>query len=295
MAKIISRIAGGMGNQLFSYSAARRLALVNNAELILDDTSGFTRDYRFCRHYQLDHFNITSRKATKSERLEPLSRIRRFAKRAYNRRRPFEDRKYIQQKGVNFDHRLIKFKPRGTTYIEGYWQSEKYFLDVEQTLRADLRIIPPIDSPNLAIASAIQRRVAVAVHIRFFDAPQANETNNISKDYYIRSIAEMERFVPNAHYFIFSDRPNAARSQLKLPANRMTCISNNNGDINAYADLWLMSKCNHFIIANSTFSWWGAWLAETTNKCVITPRGEVHDGIMSWGFDGLLPDKWIKI
>lgn len=293
--KIIPRIFGGLGNQLFCYAAARRLALVNNAELVLDDVSGFVRDHAYQRCCQLDHFNIPCRRATPAERMEPLSRVRRYLKRATNRRRPFQERSYIQQEVIDFDPRLLTIKLRGTVYLEGYWQSEQYFNDVEATIRQDLRIIPPTDEINLAIAGRIRSCLAVAVHMRFFDAPLEQEVNNLPGDYYVRAVARMETMAPDAHYFVFSDQPATARARIPLPEDRMTLVSHNQGDENAYADLWLMSQCQHFIIANSTFSWWGAWLAGHAGKQVIAPRFEMREGKMSWGFEGLLPKEWIKL
>lgn len=292
---VISRILGGLGNQLFAYAAARRLALVNDAELILDHVSGLERDFAYQRHYQLDHFNIPCRKAAPAERLEPVSRVRRYFKRAINRLRPFETRSYIQQEGIDFDPRLLAIKPRGTVYLEGYWQSEQYFKDVESVIREELRIIPPKDEINRAMAGRIRGCQAVALHVRFFDTPQELGVNNAPGDYYTRAVARMDTLVPGAHYFVFSDQPAAARDRIPLPDGRITLISHNQGDENAYADLWLMTQCQHFIIGNSTFSWWGAWLAEHAGKQVIAPGFEMREGKMSWGFGGLLPEAWLKL
>ena len=292
---VITRIVGGLGNQLFCYSAARRLALVNNAQLVIDNVSGFVCDSAYQRHYQLDHFSISSRKATFFERLEPFSRARRFVKRRFNQHLPFEVRGYIQQSGNDFDTRLLDVKPRGCVYVEGYWQSETYFKDVESTIRLDLQIIPPTNILNLKMASQMCDCLAVAVHVRFFDAPHEGTTNNAPCDYYARAVAAMELLAPNAHYFIFSDRPDDARVKIPLPDDRVTCVSHNLGDENAYADLWLMTQCQHFIIANSTFSWWGAWLATHADKQVIAPGFAMGEGKMSWGFKGLLPKEWIKL
>jgi hypothetical protein len=297
--KFVTRIFGGLGNQLFAYSAARRLALANNAELVIDDISGFRYDIQYQRQYQFDHFAIPCRKATAAERLEPFSRIRRNLLRRWNARRPFEQRRYIQQQGIDFDPRLLTLRPSGTLYLEGYWQSEGYFMDVESQIREDLRIIPPNDDANQQMAARIQNQVAVAVHVRFFDDPEQSSpsqsaANNAPGDYYLRAIAEMEQRVPGAHYFLFSDRPDAARARIPLPDERITLVYHNQGDAMAYADLWLMTQCQHFIIANSTFSWWGAWLSTNPNKVVIAPGFEKRDGKMFWGFAGLLPGRWIK-
>lgn len=293
--KLILRIFGGLGNQLFCYAAARRLALGNNAELVLDDVSGFLYDRDYQRNYQLDHFNIPCRKATAAERLEPFSRVRRYLKRRWNQRLPFVQRAYLVQDGIDFDPRLLQVKPQGTVYLEGYWQSEDYFKDVEATIRQDLQIKPPTDATNLAMAAQICNSTAVAVHVRFFDEPQALGSNNAPGDYYSRAVEKMDSLVPDAHYFVFSDQPDAARARIPLPYERVTLVSHNRGDEHAYADMWLMTQCRHFIIANSTFSWWGAWLAEFAGKQVIAPNPIGMASNSSWRSVGLLPHQWIQL
>jgi len=293
--KLIPRIFGGIGNQLFCYAAARRLAMVNNAELVLDDVSGFTYDSEYQRHYQLDHFSIRCRKATPAERLEPFSKLRRALKRRFNQYLLFEKRRYLVEDGIDYDPRLLHYQLRGIVYLEGYWQSENYFKDVETTIRQDLHMKPPIDAVNLAIAGQIRTCAAIAVHVRFFEEPESASINNAPSDYYRSAIEMMERLAPTAHYFIFSDRPAAARALIPLPDDRVTLVAHNQGDENAYADLWLMTLCQHFIIANSTFSWWGAWLAKHPDKQVIAPGFEKRSGTSWWGFDGLLPVDWIKL
>ncbi len=293
--KLIPRIFGGLGNQLFCYAAARRLALANNAELVLDDVSGFAYDDVYQRHHQLDHFNIPCRKATPAERLEPFHRVRRYLKRRWNQRKPFAQRAYLVQEGIDYDPRLLHFKPQGTVYLEGYWQSEDYFKDMEASIRQDLQIKPPTDAANLAMAEQIRGGTAVAVHVRFFDEPHATGINNAPGDYYTRAVALMETLAPGAHYFVFSDQPATAHARIPLPYDRVTLVAHNQGDENAYADLWLMTQCQHFIIANSTFSWWGAWLAAQPAKQVIAPGFEMRQGKMWWGFKGLLPSEWIKL
>lgn len=298
--QVVSHLCGGLGNQLFAYAAARRLALANNAELVLDHISGFRYDTQYQRHYQLAHFNIPCRTATAAERLEPFARVRRYLLRRWNTRRPFEQRRYLVQEGIDFDPRLLTLRPSGTLYLEGYWQSVGYFKDVDPQIREDLCFIPPKDDANQQMAAHIQNHVAVALHVRFFDEPEQSSpsqsaANNAPGDYYQRAIAEMEQRVPGAHYFLFSDRPDAARARIPLPDERITLVHHNQGDLMAYADLWLMSQCQHFIIANSTFSWWGAWLAANPNKIVIAPGFEKRVGASSWGFRGLLPGDWLKV
>ena len=163
MPKIIPRLFGGLGNQLFIFAAARRLALANHAELVIDAVTGFAHDTLYQRHYQLNHFNIPCRMATAAERLEPFGRLRRKILCQWNKRKPFEQRSYLaQDANVDFDPRLLHFNPRGTAYLEGYWQSEGYFKDVAVTIRQDLQIKPPTDAVNLAITLAQLRRWSVS-------------------------------------------------------------------------------------------------------------------------------------
>lgn len=295
VAKVIVRISGGIGNQLFSYSAIRRLSIVNETELVIDNITGFTLDHQYKRKYQLDHFHIPCRKATLAEQMEPLSRMRRMFKRKLNLLRPFVKRTYIQQEGLDFDPRLLSIKPQGTTYVEGYWQSEEYFKDVASIIRQELQIKPPIDAINLEMAEKIRCCNAVAIHVRFFDQPQIYGLNNAPVDYYTRAVALMESLVHSAHYIIFSDLPDAARARIPLPDARVTVVTHNQGDELAYADLWLMTQCKHFIIANSTFSWWGAWLSKSKDKIVIAPGNIINAEVMKWGFKGLLPNNWVKL
>lgn len=263
-------------------------------ELVIDDVTGFVRDLQYRRRYALDHFQIPCRKATAAERLEPFERYRRGVMKWLSRRKPFEKRRYVEQEGLDFDERLLSLKVRGTLYLDGLWQSEGYFKDVERTIREDLKIIPPTDAHNQRMAEEIRSSEAVALHVRWFDAPGGTATHNISVDYYQRAIALMESTIDSPHYFLFSDDPEAARAKLSLSEARVTFVSHNRGDENAYADLWLMSQCKHFITANSTFSWWGAWLGLHKEKIIVTPDLMI-EGKAAWGFKGLIPDEWIRV
>lgn len=287
-AKVIARIKGGLGNQLFCYAAARRLALANGAELVIDDVTGFVRDAQYRRRYMLDNFSIPARKATPAERMEPLERYRRGLAKWLSRRRPFAERPYLEQEGLSFDPRLLSLKVREQVYLDGYWHSENYFKDCEEALRKDLRITPPSDLENQRMAGQISSGNSVALHVRWFEAPGAPEILNASVEYYRRAIEFMDGKLGGPRYFLFSDNPEAAKARLALPEGRVTEISHNRGDAAACADLWLMSRCSNFIIANSTFSWWGAWLGENTDKIVVAPKS-------GFANDDAVPEAWHRI
>ena len=165
---------------------------------------------------------------------------------------------------------------------------------MEQIIREDLEIIQPTDMKNQRMAEEIRGSHAVALHVRWFDPPNSQATHNVSAQYYQRAIALMERKIRTPRYFLFSDDPDAAHSTIALPQGRVTFVAHNRGDENAYADLWLMTQCRHFITANSTFSWWGAWLGGAKEKIVMTPELKTS-GKTAWGFKGLIPDDWIRV
>jgi hypothetical protein len=181
------------------------------------------RDGLYRRTYLLDGFGIPCRKATSAERLEPFERLRRAVAKWVNRRRPFFKRWYLEQEGIEFDPRLLDYRVSGTVYLDGLWQSEGYFKDVEAVIRRDLEIVPPPDEAARRLAARILEADAVAVHVRWFDPPGSEpRCTTYPVGYYQRAMAEMERRVDKPLYVLFSDDPEAARSMLALPSRAGT-------------------------------------------------------------------------
>lgn len=295
MRKIVVRLKGGLGNQLFCYAAARGVAVRNGLELVIDNVSGFVRDQKYCRSYSLANFKIPARLAKPSERLEPFERYRRAIAKWRARRIPFEKRSYLEQEFRDFDARLLTLKPRGNMYIDGLWQSEGYFKDIESVIRQELTFRAPSDQAN----QDMFRRIVssgnpVALHVRWFDDQDAVErSHNLTAAYYERALAFIRSNIDHPHFFLFSDNPTATVSNLSLSEGSYTVVSHNVKTESAYADMWLMSQCRHFITANSTFSWWGAWLGEREDSMVIAPDPNLLSANNAWGLEGLLPKKWI--
>ncbi len=296
--KLITRIKGGLGNQLFCYASARRLALVNNAELVIDDVSGFAYDKKYKRSYALDVFNIQARKAKSSERFLPFERVRRAIIKRMSQYFPLGERRYIFQNSVKFSPELLELRLQpGMTYFDGFGQSERYFLDVEEVIRNDLKIAPPSDELNQEMAEKIRSSEAVALHVRWFDSHDSESQNNISIAYYRDAIEKILEVVNQPHFFIFSDNAVATKGKLEniMAGLNKTFVNHNQSESMAYADMWLMTLCKHFVIANSTFGWWAAWLGEEKGKSqVIVSALEIpaSNNITAWGFEGQIPDRW---
>ena len=277
------RIIGGLGNQLFSYAAARRLALTNNAELLVDQISGFKTD-SFGRNFVLHHFNLHENLVSGHE-LFVRSRYFRGMLKIFSRMLPFSFRPFLVEKGNDFDEQLLKLKLKHNVFIQGYWQSEQYFKDIEPQIREEFKIITNPGAEAGALCRQIQNAEAVALHIR-----REQISRPLPVNYYEDAIELLVQHVFRPHLFVFSDMPAWAREHIRFEYPTVYVERSQDDDGGGWIDLWLMSHCQHFIIANSTFSWWGAWLSKNPEKLVFYP--EFFD---NWGHIGLIPDGWIPI
>jgi len=299
--RLIAQIKGGIGNQLFCYASARRLAFANNAELVVDVISGFSKDHLYKRQYSLDIFHIDAPKANLWQRMEPFGRLRRGIKRRLNKMLPLSRRRYIFQEGVQFDPEMLSLRlQKGDTYFDGFGQSEDYFSDIESIIRNDLTFKPPLDAQNQKVSSAIQSSNSVAIHVRWFNPSNQGSGDHVALQYYQEAISRIIAVVANPHFFIFSDQMEITKKLLGslLSQYSVAYVEHNDSEKMAYADLWLMSQCQHFIIANSTFSWWGAWLGEKKNISQIYAPGKYvnpNQSVTAWGFEGLIPDRWVTL
>jgi hypothetical protein len=273
--------------------------MVNDAELVLDAITGFKYDHLYHRNYALGSFHIPARMATSQEQMVPLGRFRRLIERKISERKPLAKRRYIEQVGVDFDPDIVTLRlQEGSTYFDAFGQSERYFADIRQLLLKDLVMSSPSDRTNLEMAKQIGASTSVAVHMRWFDSGDTTHSVNISLAYYAQAISQLLTVIGCAHFFIFSDRPEQTTNLLAplLLGQLSTVVSHNIEIGNAELDFWLMQQCQHFIIGNSTFAWWAAWLGEHRNEGaqVFAPARNVdpENNVTAWGFPGLLPERW---
>ena len=288
---IIVKLIGGLGNQLFQYAVGRHLAHMNHTELKLDIT-GF-EEYKL-HSYSLNHLNIKENFATKEE----VRSFRKYQRRngrvwfAYNRL-VADDTKYIIEKQFNFDQRILDLKP--PVYLDGYWQTERYFKDIESIIRAEFTIKEPLSGENMEVADLIQKTNAISLHVRradYISNAVANASHGTCDvDYYKKTTSIIMEKVSNPHFFIFSDDMVWAKQNIILD-DPTTYVDHNDASTN-YEDLRLMSLCKHNIIANSSFSWWGAWLNTNPQKIIIAPQQWFKTPKMDTR--DITPSTWTKI
>lgn len=290
---VTARIFGGLGNQLFMYAFARRLSLDNSAELVLDTTSGFVRD-PFRRNCQLAHFHVAGRIASPEESFTgSLGVVRRAALRHVNRWLPLRKRWYIQERMQRFDPAVAGFRPPHSVYVEGYWQCAEYVEPITNVLREDLafRWRPSEDLRRLA--GALEETDSVCVHVRRYLPPSTSahiSPGELSASYYDRAMALVREAHPRAVFRVFTESPNCptVTHLLSRGCSLMAAPDSPDRDI---ADFWLMTRCRHFVVANSTYSWWAAWLGERPGKLVVAMNADSRT--INTGFT--TPAAWTRI
>jgi hypothetical protein len=290
---IIARIIGGLGNQMFQYAAGRQLAATHNTILKLD-VSDF-KDYNL-HDYGLSAFNIKELVATPNEtKLLKEADSGSFKKKLKKiLRRPSKlGITHIRENQYHFDPELLTMPD--SVYLDGYWQSEKYFSDIADIVKKEFTVRLPQAGKNLELARQITSCESVSLHVRRGDYVTDEKTKTIhgtcDLDYYARCIERLTEKVHRPCFFIFSDDPEWAEENLRI-AHPATFVSHNGPEKN-YEDLRLMSQCRHHIIANSSFSWWGAWLGQHRGTIVYAPKRWFNTP--TFNTKDLLPDSWTPI
>ncbi|MFD0930369.1 alpha-1,2-fucosyltransferase [Methylophilus glucosoxydans] len=287
---VVVRLIGGLGNQLFQYAAGRALAENNLSELKLD-LSGY-QNYNLHNGYELNHFKIKADIATQEE-IKVLTKPRtRLVKYIIKKLRLPNGKHYLES---SFALNRIFFKLKSPVYIDGYWQSHKYFDSIRGTLIRELTPVNELSEMSSQIKSQIEKLNAVSIHIRrgdYISNPNTNKVHGfLGLEYYKKAIAHITSLVSEPFYFVFSDDIGWAKENLNY-LNNVIFVDHNSGK-NSYEDMILMAACKHHVIANSSFSWWGAWLGSNPEKVVIAPLNWFADN--SRDISDLCPPSWYLI
>lgn len=293
---IIVKLMGGLGNQMFQYAAARSLALEKRTWVYLDpsflheDAKGRWTQ----REYELDAFNIQY-KFERSGRIRFLRRLntKNYMKRLQDSSLWFFPYRNFYQPDHKFHPEMFTY-PKNT-YLHGYFQSEKYFANHEDQLRKDFEFLEPAKDRNAEVLEQIRNSNAISIHVRrgdYVTLAAANAFHGLmGAEYYAEGARQIASKTGKQHsYFVFSDEPQWAKDNLKFPGET-TYIDWNSGKA-SFEDMRLMSNCKHHIIANSSFSWWGAWLNPSKEKIVVAPKQWFNDASPQ---DDIIPASWIKL
>lgn len=284
---IIVHMMGNLGNQMFIYAMAKKLQMEYNEEVIFD-LSGLKR-YYYTADYKMDQFNIEGNFSYDLKKIGFIHRFKYwlaskifhveqyvFAKLRKDSQTPdFITNSWLRRGCIFYTNRLFKDFPkikRKYKYVYGYFQSDKYFDECSEQLMKELTLKGSLSEEELKIAKEMESGNAVGVSIRANKAPENPKVKDnvlmgfISKDYYYEGMKRIAEQVSNPKFYVFADDINEVEQNYKLPfpVTYVRPTSAVNGVV-------LLSKCKHFVIANSTFSWWGAYLSGNKDKKIIMP------------------------
>ena len=295
----IVKLQGGLGNQMFQYAAGRSLSLRLGTPLKLDRSRmdhpvpGST-PWRYAlgaMHIGEDFADTREVEELSGQERTGLRKLVHRVRRATGLSPP---------RATVLRDRDFRFLPEfhevsGDVYLDGYWQSEKYFLGISETVRREFSLRRPLEGVDREFGEAIGRDDSVSIHVRrgdYVSNPEANRFHGLcGAGYYRRCMAIVSEKVGAPRFVVFTDDPAWARGNMDVP--RGTAFVDWDQPRDGSVDLELMRRCRHHILANSSFSWWGAWLGSRQGSLVLAPARWFYDPSMDTA--DLLPDSWVRV
>jgi len=291
---IITNLIGGLGNQMFQFACGRSLSLKNKMPLLVAaDQFG---DYNQHNGLELlSVFNIDVPLATQDDLasllgLKSSPKLRRlFGRPAMSWA---NGKNWCNEPGFDYWSGIDKIK--NPVYIHGYWQSESYFSDIADVIRSDFNFCAELDNFDLDVCARMASGPCASIHVRRGDYLKGKFKSvyaTLGADYYVKSMQYLRNIFPGINFFVFSDDPEWVVKYLQPEIGPVEVVSHNIG-VRSPFDMRLMSMADHHIIANSSFSWWGAWLNLSKDKIVIAPKMWFADGRPT---PTLFPSSWIRL
>lgn len=292
---IITYIQGGLGNQMFQYAAGRALSKHYGVPLLLEK-SWFANTPKGStpREFQLSLFKLPASDQIKSKNSLLTGKLGRIAQRI----NPFKPYTICESQGFQFDPKLFLLEGalNKDIHMVGYWQSYKYINEIRSILQDEFQTKNPLSNHYAVYLEQIKRTDSTMLHIRRGDYIHLRSAYEFHKpleiDYYLNAIDTMLLKNPEMHFFVFSDDLEWAKAMLPKTLN-ITYVENTGKPDAAVQELQLMTHCNHYIIANSSLSWWGAWLKKDTTGTVLAPNRWIRDAALN--LSDLLPAEWIRL
>lgn len=293
---LVINLIGGLGNQMFQYAFGQSLAQERKIKVFFDTKELLDRtpkeDFTY-RDFELHVFEAKVEIAS-DKLLRPFTfKVESLLERIYYKLlRKLKNISYYKQNNP-FVYEPVVWNTPPNTYFDGYWQSEQYFHKHEQLIRRCFTFKSPLIGKNQQLAKQMQDENSIAIHVRRGDYVNNQHINGVhgtcSPAYYQAAVNLIANQITGPKLYLFSDEPDWV-AQNMLFDYPVTYISHNKG-ANSFEDMRLMSLCKHNIIANSSFSWWGAWLNANPTKIVVAPRQWMQSLDVS-NYD-LIPKGWI--
>jgi hypothetical protein len=288
---IAVKLWGGLGNQMFQYAFALYLAKKSGQSALFFGEKSHNKDS------EIYYFNV-SIEIVKREKLQtfrfysdniPLYRLKRGLIKTF----PFLNKKILVENSPLF----LPSIDDSYSLFDGYWQSYKYFEGIEDKIREAFTLKKNIIT-NTDINNSLPKETSVSMHIRrgdYLTSKNAKIYESVPFDYYLRSIYQLSEKFEGLIFYVFSNDLEWVKENFKVPCNiKVKFVDNSQSSNVAVADFVMMSNCKHHIIANSTFSWWSAWLNPSKDKIVIAPAkwyvGEWNNSTVD-----LIPPEWIRL
>jgi len=286
-------LAGGLGNQLFQFAFGRAISIKTGANVLFDSSAYHRPDQD--RRYVLDKFGLKLPLIQQNVNINfDKGEVNVRSPRSFNFLKSTSERKFrLYPERKNFCFEPEAFNPRVDSYFRGYWQAHQYLADCNDTIVAEIHLpFFDLDEVGHGWLARIQNTAAVGVHVRRGDYlnPHTHSYHGLCDvRYYRAAIALLRRRLPAAEFFVFSDDPAWCRQALF--DDQVYVIDLHPPDL-GHLDLALMASCRHHIIANSSFSWWAAWLARHHAQIVVAPTPwTTQDGPTP----DLFPAEWIVL
>jgi hypothetical protein len=297
---IILRLRGGLGNQLFQYASARALAEHHGTQLKLDLYYYKKHPYR---KFELDRFAVPIDIASREEvhRFTGSNPIQRYLNKRENY---YSCPKVFAQPHYHYYPDWLNLPD--DLYLSGYFQSEKYFSTIQDKIRQWYVPSKQLDDRNTTLLNEMKTKESVSLHVRRGDYTAASFNSffgTLPDDYYRRAVAHINQQIKAPAFYIFSDDIAWCKTNLKV-GDSPVFVEHNRGD-DSFKDVLLMSGCKHNVIANSSFSWWGAWLNDNPSKTVVAPakwfnqsyytgKGNVYP-TRYYNTSDLIPSNWLRL
>ncbi len=285
---IATTIWGGLGNQMFMYAAARAMSLRNHTELGLNLKQGFKDDYKFQRHLELQHFQMELPEADVDSFNIPLGKLfRKISKMVgFNILKPSS--KVLNQTENVED--LLTYK-RKNVFLNGYWASEEYFVDFKEIIKKDFTIrgkeLRKEVFEELRYMHSLGNNLIMMGVRRYQECkdpsyiPQGGLTAD--KEYYKKAMDYIASKVDDPVFCVFSQAHDWVRENVDDGKYKMYYVQSKTGENSAIEDLYLMNHCDHYIISNSTYYWWGAYLSKNDKRIVVCPKANrPHANCKDW-------------